>query len=174
MIAKVALLRSFRFRVDEQSVVRAGVHARLTANAVVVLEIDNAILSAKQRVRRADRHTRSVFALVASHHREVPTCVWKVASLDVLHPCTIDAKRYIVFALARNRAGMAADARITVEQEPQSGHRSPIHVVSRSSNFDALSSYRTIAPTCCASLQNEPAALYAVSQVAGVGGRIQQ
>ena len=126
MVAEVALLRGVRFRVDEQRVVGARVHARLAADAVVVLEVDNAVVGTEQCVRRADRHARRVFALIAPHHREVSTRVGKFAGLDVLHPGPVDAERHIVFALARNRAGVAADTGITVEQEPQSGHRSPI------------------------------------------------
>ena len=45
------------------------------------------------------------------------------AGLDVLDPGAVDAERHVVLALARNRAGVAPDAGVAVEQEAEAGHR---------------------------------------------------
>jgi len=123
---------SVRLGVDVERVVRAGVHARLAANAIVVLEVDDAVIGTKQCVRRADRHTGCVVALVAAHHRKFACDVGEGASLDVLDPCSIDPQRHVVFALAGDSAGMAANAVVAVEHKAQSCHVPYVTIVTPS------------------------------------------
>jgi len=122
VVAHVALVRRVRFRVDVQRVVGTCVHARLAANAIVVLEVDDAVVRTEQRRGRADRHARRVFALVAPHDVELAGDVGEGTGLDVLDPRSIDAERHVVFALAGNGASMTANAVVTVEKKAEFGH----------------------------------------------------
>ena len=122
VVAEVALVGRGGGRVDVDGVVRAGVDARLAADAVVVVEVDHAVVGTEQCRRRADGHAGCVLALVAPHDREVPVGVGEDAGLDVLDPGAVDADRYVVFALARHGAGVAADAVARIEHEAEPGH----------------------------------------------------
>ncbi len=70
VVAEVALLGGVCFRVDVQRVVGARVHARFAADAVVVLEVHHTVVGTEQSVRRADRHTGRVFAMLAGLGRK--------------------------------------------------------------------------------------------------------
>ena len=115
-------IRDSGLGVDVERVVGARVHARLAANAVIVLEVNNAVVGAEQRRSRADRHARGVVALVAAHDVELASHVGKGSRLDVLDPGSIDPERNIVLALAGDRAGMTANAIVAVEKEAESCH----------------------------------------------------
>ena len=122
VVAHVALVRSVGLRVDVQRVVGARVHARLTTNAIVVLEIDHTVVGAKQRRGWADRHARCVFTLIAPHHVELARYIGKRTRLDVFHPRAVYAKWNVMFALASNGAGVAANAIITVQKKAEFCH----------------------------------------------------
>ena len=62
-------------------------------------------------------HARRVVAVVAAQHREVPPHRGERALLDVLHPRPEVPDRHLVLGLARDRAGVAADAAVVVDQE---------------------------------------------------------
>ena len=126
VIAEVALVGRVGLGVDVDRVVGTCVHAALAADAVVVVEVDHAVGRAVEGVGRADRHARGVVAVIAPHHGEVPAHVRERAGLDVLDPRAVDSERDVVLALAGDGAGVAADAGIAVEQEAESGHRSPV------------------------------------------------
>ena len=55
--------------------------------------------------------------MIAAQHREMASHVRILPLLDILDPCAVDADRDIVLLLARNRACMAADASILVDDE---------------------------------------------------------
>ena len=122
VVAEVALVGGVGCRIDVDGVIRAGVHAALAADAVVVVEIDHAVGRPEQRPGGADGDAGSVVAVVAAHHREVPVGVGERPGLDVLHPGAVHAEGDVVLALARDGAGMAADAAVAVQQESQAGH----------------------------------------------------
>ena len=122
VVAHVALVRRVGLGVDVQRVVRAGVHARLAPDAVVVLEVDDAVLGPIERRGRADLHARRVVALVASHHRELAGDVGERTGLDVFHPGAVHPEGDVVLAFAGDGAGVTADATVAVEEETQSCH----------------------------------------------------
>ena len=122
MIAEVALVGGAGVGVDVQRVVGAGVHARLAADAVVIIEVDDAVRGPEKRIRRADRHARRVVAVVASHHRKRSAGVGERSGLDVFQPRAVYAERYVVLALARDRAGVASNAAVAGEKEAEPSH----------------------------------------------------
>ena len=132
VVAHVALVRGVRFWVDVERVVGASVHARLAANAIVVLEVNDAVVRTEQRRCRADGHAWRIVALVASHHIELAGDIGERTGLDVLHPRSIDAERHVVLTLASNGARMASNAVIAVEQESETRHRSIVPADTRS------------------------------------------
>ena len=115
--AEVALRGRLRLGVDVEGVVRAGLHARLAADAAVAVEVDDPVRPPVERHRGADGHAGRVVAVVAAKDREVPARVRKLALLDVLHPRPERAERNAVLLLARHRAGVAPDAPSLVDHE---------------------------------------------------------
>jgi len=123
MRAEIAFGGGVCVRINVQRVVRAGLHARLAADAAVGIEIDDAILAAVEGGDGADRHARRKIAVITAHHAEQPAIIWKLALLDVLNPGAIDANRYLMFAFAGHGTGVAADAFSVVDQESKGRHR---------------------------------------------------
>ena len=60
--------------------------------------------------------------MVASVDRIEATRVGKFPLLDVLHPSAIDAERNVMFGLARDGAGVTADAGVLVDEECVASH----------------------------------------------------
>ena len=124
VVTHVALVCGVGLRVDVEGVVGARIHARLAANAVVVLEVDHTIVGTKERICRTDRHARRIVALVAAHHIELARYIGEGAGLDVLDPRPVDPERHVVLALTRNGARMAPNAVVTVEKKAETRHPS--------------------------------------------------
>src|SRR5581483_5709956 len=120
---EVALGGGVALRIDVERIVRAGLHARLAADAALVVEIDDAVGAAKERHRRADFDARRVVAVIAAQHREVPPRVRVAALLDVFDPRAIHADGDVVLLLAGQRAGMTADAAVLVDDKPVAHYR---------------------------------------------------
>src|SRR3989442_1203456 len=74
--AVVALRRGRGIRVDVERVVRAGLHARLAADAAAAVEIHDAVVAPIERDRRANGHTGRGVAVVAAQHGEIPAGGW--------------------------------------------------------------------------------------------------
>ena len=55
--------------------------------------------------------------MVASKHGKRPACVGEVSAFDVLHPGPEDTEGDLIFFLARDGAGVAADATVVVDDE---------------------------------------------------------
>src|SRR5437899_2590752 len=66
MGAVVALRGGPRVRIDVERVVGTRLHARLAADAAIAVQVDDAVGSAIERDRRADRHARCRVAVVAA------------------------------------------------------------------------------------------------------------
>ncbi len=115
--AEVALLGRVGVRIDEKLIVRAGDHARATADARHSIQVDDAVAPAEKRRGWADLHARRVFALIAQHRKEQALRVWERALLNRLHPAAIHADGNVVLRLARDRTGVAADALRQVDRE---------------------------------------------------------
>ena len=121
MGAEIALGSSMRIRVDVKGVIRACLQTRFTANAPLGVEVDDAILvAAVQRSDRTRRYAGGVIAVVAPQHGEVAAIVGKLARLYVLDPRAVDAKGHVVFGLASDRTGVAANALAVVDEKAKS------------------------------------------------------
>jgi hypothetical protein len=55
--------------------------------------------------------------VVAAHHPEVARRVRELTLFDVLYPSAKDANRYLVFLLARDRAGMTPNATVLIDDK---------------------------------------------------------
>jgi hypothetical protein len=93
-------------------------HARFAADATLVIEIHDAIVTAKQRNRGTNLYARRIVAMIASQYREVAPSIRIGAFFNVLDPCAIHAERNIVFFLASHRARVTADAPVLIDDEP--------------------------------------------------------
>src|SRR5437879_345624 len=122
MCAEVALVGGAGIGVDEDGVVRTGIHTCLAANAAAVVEVDDAVVPSEERIRGADRDARGIVTVVAAHHRVEAPRVGKDPLFDVLNPGPVDPQRNTKLRLAGDGAGVAADARILVDEESEPGH----------------------------------------------------
>ena len=129
VVAHIAFVCRIGLGVDVERIVGAGIHARLASDAVVVLEVNDTVVGPEERIRRAYRHTRCVLALVATHHRKFACNVGERARLDVLDPRPVHPQRHVVFTLAGDGAGMAANAVVAVEHKAQSCHGVHVTIV---------------------------------------------
>ena len=121
--AVVALLGGVLVGIDVQRVVRAGLHARLAADAARCVEVDDPILTDEEGTGGADPDAGCIDAVVAPHHAEVAFGVRPRPLLDVLHPGAVHAKRHLVLGLAGNGAGVTPDARILIDDEAVARHQ---------------------------------------------------
>src|SRR6185369_5816842 len=117
MRAIVALFCGIGVRVDVEGVVRTSLHARLAADAAVAVEIDDAVVAAKERRHRTDGDAWRIVAVIAAHHRKITPRVGILALLYVLHPRAEGADGDLMLGFAGDGAGMAADALAVVNQK---------------------------------------------------------
>src|SRR5690349_9909079 len=106
--------------IDVDGVVRAGLHAGFAANTAFGAEVHYPIFALVHRGHGADGHARRILAMIAASHLEDAAGVGKCPLLDVLHPGAVHGERHVVFGLARDRAGVTADALAIVDDEPVS------------------------------------------------------
>src|SRR5262249_34924918 len=90
-----------------------------TADTAAAVEVNNAVLSRKQRRHGTDLDTRCIGAMIAAHHRKQPSRVGKGSLLDVFDPGAIYADRYLMLGLARNGTRMAADTLTVIDYEAE-------------------------------------------------------
>ena len=120
--AIVALRGGARPGVDVNGIVRAGLKAGLTADAAILIELHDAIMSLVHRGHRTDPNARWIGAVVTAGDLEVAADVRVLADFGVFDPGAVHAERNLVFAFAGRRAGVAADARPVVDDETEIGH----------------------------------------------------
>jgi hypothetical protein len=112
-------------------------HAGLATYAAIAVEIDDAVVAAKQRSHRADGYTWSVVAVIASEHGKEAASVGIFALLYVLDPGAESTERDFVLGLASDCAGVTADAFAMVYDE------AVFHLMDASSiDFSLLESIR--------------------------------
>jgi len=92
-------------------------HAGFATDASVAVEVDDAVISFVQRGDGTDRDARSVFAVVASEHREKSSSIRIDALFDVFDPSTKGAQWHLVFGLAGDCARVTADTFAMVYDE---------------------------------------------------------
>ena len=117
MRAVIAFLRGVGIWIYVERVVRAGLHAGFATDASVAVEVDDAVISFVQRGDGTDRDARSVFAVVASEHREKSSSIRIDALFDVFDPSTKGAQWHLVFGLAGDCARVTADTFAMVYDE---------------------------------------------------------
>jgi hypothetical protein len=81
------------------------------------VEVHDPVAAPEEGRGRADLDAGRVLAVVAPRHLERAARVGELALLDVFDPGAGDAHRHLVFGLARDRAGVAADAPPVVDDE---------------------------------------------------------
>ncbi len=115
--AEVALRGGMGVVIDVDRVVRTGLHARLAADASLIVEVHDAVVADEQRLRRACLDAGRVRAVIAPHDAHLAGRGRVLALLHVLDPRTELADWNVVLGLAGDGAGVAADARPLINGE---------------------------------------------------------
>jgi hypothetical protein len=92
-------------------------HAGLTADASLAVEIDDAVGSAEKRDGRADLDAGGVIAVIAAQNAEMPPHIRIAAFLNVLNPRAIYSDRNVVLFFASDGAGVTADAAVVIYEK---------------------------------------------------------
>ena len=119
----VALGGCAGLRVDVKRIIRASLHARFAADAAIIVEINDAIITDEECLCRADSYTGRIGAMVAAGHGKHAPGIRKNALFGLFHEGAIDTNGHIVFRFASYRAGVAANAFAVVY------NKSKFHVV---------------------------------------------
>jgi len=64
--AVIALSRGALVRIDVKGIVWTGLHAGLTTDAAIIIEVDDTIFSGEERSSWTNRGTWGVFAVIAT------------------------------------------------------------------------------------------------------------
>ena len=118
LCAVVALGGGVGIGVNVEGVVGAGLHARLTADAAVLVKVHDAIGPEVERLHGTDFHAGGVGAVVAAHDGEQAAGMGEFAFLHLFHPSPKDTYGYVVFGLASRGAGVAANTLSVVNDKP--------------------------------------------------------
>jgi hypothetical protein len=92
-------------------------HAGFATNAGFGIEVDDAILPLVHRTDRTNRDARRLLAMIAARYLKDAASVGELSFLNVLDPGAIYAHGDLVFRLAGNCAGMAADTPAIVDNK---------------------------------------------------------
>ena len=117
MGTKMALLDRSQVIVQIDRIVWASLHASPATDAGVAIDIDNSIGPFRKRVHRADRDAWRIGAVIAALHQKVALDIGKLTDFDILDRCPKVPNRHVVFRFASGGAGMAADARVVVDDK---------------------------------------------------------
>ena len=120
--AVVTLLSGACVRIEIEGVVRACLHACLTANADIAVEIHNGVRPLVQSVDGANVYTRSGITVVAAEYCEVATNFWECPLLYIFDPCSEFAEGDFIFRFARYCAGVTTDASTLVDDKAKTCH----------------------------------------------------
>ena len=115
--AKVAFRCGVGIGIDVKGIVGAGLHARLAANAEVVVKVNDAIGAVEEGYSRANLDTGRVVAVVTPEYGEMALGLRKFAFLDILDPCAVNTYRNIMLFLAGNRASVTSYTAVLVDDE---------------------------------------------------------
>ena len=117
MCTIVALGRSTFVWIDIQCIVRTCLHTRLATDTAIIVEIDNAILTGKQGICRADSRTGCILTMVTAMNAEFSRRIRIGTGLDVLDVSAIDADGHIVLGFASHGTSVTTDAGPIVDDE---------------------------------------------------------
>ena len=115
---EVAFLYCAQVLVEVDGVIGAGLHAGTAADAGITIDVDDAVLAFFKGIDRADRHAWGIRAVIAPLDEKMPLDGGEGPLLDVLHGCPEIPNGHVVFRLAGNGTGVAADAVVVVDYEP--------------------------------------------------------
>jgi hypothetical protein len=118
MRAEVAFLNRAQILVQIKRIIGARLHARATPDAGVAVDVYDPIRPLAEGVDWADRHTRSIGAMVTPLDQKVTFNPRKLADFDVLDVRPKPADRHIVLGFAGDRTGMASDTGFLIDDEP--------------------------------------------------------
>jgi hypothetical protein len=93
-------------------------HAGLATYAAIAVEIDDAVVAAKQRRHRADCYAGSIVAVITPEHRKETASVGILPFFNVFYPSPKSAERHFVLGLAGDCTGVTADAFAMIYDEP--------------------------------------------------------
>ena len=120
--AVVTLLSGACVRIEVEGVVRACLHACLTANADIAVEIHDGVRPLVESVDGANVYTRSGVTVVAAEHGEVAPNFWECPLLYIFDPCSEFAEGNFIFRFARYCAGVTTDASTLVDDKSKTCH----------------------------------------------------
>jgi hypothetical protein len=103
--------------INIEGVIGAGLHAALAANTSLIVKVDDSVRTPVESFGGANGNAGGRIAVVTSHHSEVAAGVRVLALLHVLDPGAKDAHRHLVLFLARDGAGMTANAPVLINDE---------------------------------------------------------
>lgn len=115
--AKVALRRGAFVWINVDGIVGTGLHAGFAADTAFRTEIDDAVSALVHRRDRADRDAGGILAVIATGDLKNAAGVREGSLLDIFHPSAVDAQWDMVFGLARDSAGVTADALAVIDDE---------------------------------------------------------
>src|SRR5262249_13316993 len=131
----IAFCRGVAVGINIERVVGTGLHAALTADTPLIVEVDDSVRASVEGVGGADRGARRIVTVVTSHHPEMAANVGELAFLDVLDPGAKPPHRNLMFLLARHRAGVTANTSVLIDNKPVA-HRERFSIVLERADFD--------------------------------------
>src|SRR5262249_59133277 len=114
---EITLGSGVAIRVNIKRVIRTSLHAGLTADAALVIEVDDTVGSAKKSDGGTNLNAGSVVAVVAAEHREVPPRIRVAALFNILHPCAVYSHRDVLLFLAGKLPDMTAVATVLIDNK---------------------------------------------------------
>ena len=115
--AVVALSSSPLVGIDIEGVVGACLHAGLTSDATIVIEVHDPVASGEECSGGANLRTGRVLAMIAPVDAELPCGIWEGPFLDVLDMGPVDSYRNVMLRLACHCASVASDTSLVVDYE---------------------------------------------------------
>jgi hypothetical protein len=115
---EVALGCGIAVRIDIKSVVRAGLHATLAANAALVVEVYDSIRTAEEGVGGADFDAGGSVTMVTSHHPKVAPGLRELSGLHIFHPRSKHSDGNLVLFFTSQGTCVTADTSLVIDDKP--------------------------------------------------------
>ena len=108
----------FTRRIEFRSAVRAGAFAHPAANALFLIYQNFTRRAAVNSLDRTNRHTGGLVAVHAAHAEPIDEVGRNI--FKALHAFVENARSNLIFFLAGDRTGMAADAFVDIDDDSES------------------------------------------------------